>query len=82
VTTLPLYTDVGMLDTRRSMLKRSALDAQTLDARYYRHRNPTNSSPFHHLARPPDSRQSDAGPMPMLGSNAPRLTLECLTLDA
>jgi hypothetical protein len=52
--------DIGMLDAR---LERSMLDFSTL-------------SPFHHLARPLESRQST----PMLDSNAPRSTLERSTL--
>jgi hypothetical protein len=42
--------------------------------------NPATPLPFHHLARPLDGRQSNAGLTPMLDSNAPPLTLVCSRL--
>jgi hypothetical protein len=42
---------------------------------------PATPSPFHHLAHPLDSRQSDTGSMPMLDWNTPHSTSQCPTLD-
>jgi hypothetical protein len=56
-------SDASSTPTLDSNAPRSTVECSTLDSntRCCRHCNTANSPSFHHLARPLDSRQSDAG---------------------